>query len=68
MSFVITIVRPETVVQVSDTRLSALVDQSVLSESLRKSLVVKGTETQFVLGWSGLATTDSGHSTADWLF
>jgi len=68
MSFVITTVSPETVVQLSDTRLSSLADQSVLSESLRKSLVVKGTEAQFVLGWTGLATTESGHSTADWLF
>lgn len=68
MSFVITTVSPETVVQVSDTRLSSLADQSVISESVRKSLIVKGKEAQFVLGWCGLATADKGHSTGDWLF
>lgn len=68
MSFVITVLSPETIVQVSDTRLSSLVDRSVTAEDLRKSLIVKGTTGQFVVGWVGLATTDQGHRTADWLF
>lgn len=68
MSFVITTLSPETVVQVSDTRLSSLADRSVMAEDLRKSLIVQGTKGQFVVGWVGLATTDEGHRTADWLF
>jgi len=68
MSFVITTVSPETVVQVSDTRLSLLVNRSVISEDLRKSLIVEGKEAQFVLGWCGLATAGRGHRTGDWLF
>jgi hypothetical protein len=68
MTLVITTVSPETVVQVSDTRLTSLKDQSKLSESLRKSLIVTGTEAQFAIGWCGLATADEGHSTGDWLF
>src|SRR5271156_5458869 len=68
MSFVITTVSPKSVVQVSDTRLSSLSDQSVLSEELRKTLVVTGRVTQFVLGWCGLATAGKDHSTAEWIF
>lgn len=66
MSFVITTVSKQTVVQVSDTRLSSLLGRLPLSEDLRKSVFVNGAESQFVLGWCGLATTH-GHSTADWV-
>jgi hypothetical protein len=68
MSIGIMTVRPKNVVHVTDTRHSSLMDRSVISETLRKSLVVKGTEVQFVLGWCGLASADRGYSTADWLF
>lgn len=70
MSFIITTVRPETAVQISDTRLSSLANQSSLSEELRKTLVVRGKKAHFLLGWVGLATTDDHHhhNTADWLF
>jgi hypothetical protein len=67
MSIGIGAVRPSTVVHVTDTRLTSLVDRSVLSEALRKSLIVRGTEAQFVLSWCGLASADGGHRTADWL-
>jgi hypothetical protein len=69
MSFIITTISPETAVQVSETRHSSLENQSVsLSESLRKTLILKGSKTHFVLGWIGLASTRFGHNTADWLF
>jgi hypothetical protein len=68
MSFIITTLSNERIVQVSDTRLSALADQSRLSETLRKTLIVKGTKARLVVGWAGLATTDAGHNTNDWLF
>ena len=55
MSFVITSISPETVVQVSDMRLSALSDKSVLSDKQRKSIIVMGRQAHFVLGWVGLA-------------
>jgi len=60
--------KSEILVYVCDTRLSSLSDKSELPESLRKCLIVKGTQAHFVLGWTGLATTDGGHHTADWLF
>jgi hypothetical protein len=68
MSFVITTVSSQSVIQVSDTRLSSLADQLVLSENLRKSLIVNGSETRCLLGWSGLATAARNHSTGDWIF
>src|SRR5713101_4841964 len=69
MSFVIMPVSPRMVVQVSDTRLSSLADQTPWSEELRKSLIVMGRHAHFVLGWSGFATIHrSAYGTADWLF
>ena len=67
MSFVITCVSPESVVQVSDTRTSALSDGKVISEGQRKSIVVMGGQAHFVLGWVGLATC-VGHNTGDWIY
>jgi hypothetical protein len=69
MSFIITTVSAETVVQVSDTRLTSLKNQSVLSETLRKTLVVQGSKAHFVVGWAGFAADESHqHRTGDWLF
>lgn len=68
MSFVITTIRPDSVVQVSDTRESDFKSKAVRSESLRKTLLFKGRQTHFVLGWVGLASTRFGHNTTDWLF
>jgi hypothetical protein len=69
MSFVIMPVSPRMVVQVSDTRLSSLADQTSWSEELRKSLVVMGKHAHFVLGWSGFAARhQSAYGTTDWLF
>lgn len=70
MSFVITTCSPETVVQVSETRHSEIESKRVISEDLRKTIVVKGTQTHFVLGWVGLASTrfSGKHNTTDWLF
>jgi|GEM_PF-5097862 len=68
MSFVITTCSPETVVQVSETRHSDIETKRVISEDLRKTIVVKGSQTHFVLGWVGLASTPFGHNTTDWLF
>jgi hypothetical protein len=67
MSFVITCVCPESVIQVSDTRLSNLSDRSVLPIEQRKSIVVMGEQAHFVLGWVGLAKV-SNHDTGDWLY
>jgi hypothetical protein len=67
MSFVITTVSPGAVVQVSDTRHSSLADRAVISNDLRKSLIVNGAEARFVLGWIGLATAGR-HHTGEWLF
>lgn len=64
----ITTVSPETVVQVSDTRLTDFADGSERPEQLRKSLIVTGTEAQFAIGWCGLATDDRSYRTGDWLF
>ncbi len=68
MSIVITTCSPETVVQVSETRHSDIETKRVISEDLRKTIVVKGSQTHFVLGWVGLASTPFGHNTTDWLF
>ncbi len=67
MSFIITCISPEKVVQVSDMRVSALADKSVLSDEQRKSIVVMGSQAHFVVGWIGLATI-GGHNTGDWLY
>lgn len=68
MSFVITVVSPETVVQVSDTRLSTLPDKSLVCDDQRKSIVVTGSQVHCVLGWVGLARTAGGHDTGEWLW
>jgi hypothetical protein len=68
MSFVITTVSLQNVVQVSETRLSSLKDKRALAEDLCKSIIVQGTEAKFAVGWTGLATTVEGHNTRDWLF
>jgi hypothetical protein len=67
MSFVITVVSPDTVVQVSETRLSGFGDQSFVCDNQRKSIVVMGKEVHFALGWVGLAQTGN-HDTGDWLW
>jgi len=67
MSFVITSISPETVVQVSDMRLSALSDKSVLSDKQRKSIIVMGRQAHFVLGWVGLAKV-ANHDTGEWAY
>ena len=53
MSFVITVASPEMVVQVSETRLSSLATQSLVSDTQRKSVIVMGKQVHFVLGWTG---------------
>ena len=63
MSFVITTCSPETVVQVSETRLSDLVTKRRLPGHMRKTFVIRGRQTHFVLGWIGLASTQFGHNT-----
>jgi len=68
MSFVITTCSPETVVQVSETRLSDLATKRPLPGHLRKTFVIRGRHTHFVLGWIGLASTQFGHNTSAWLF
>jgi hypothetical protein len=69
MSFIVTTVSPETVVQVSDTRHSSLANQLPIDDDLRKTLVVRGRKTHFVLGWAGLATDVLRlHNTGEWLF
>jgi hypothetical protein len=68
MSFVITTCSPETVVQVSETRLSDLVTKRRLPGHMRKTFVIRGRQTHFVLGWIGLASTQFGHNTSAWLF
>lgn len=69
MSLVITTVSRDSVVQVSETRLSSLRDRSPLCDDQRKSIVVVGKYTRFVLGWVGLAREPkySKHDTGQWL-
>lgn len=67
MSFIITVVSPETVVQVSETRLSDFAHQSPVCDDQRKSIIVTGTKVNFVLGWVGLARM-RGHDTSEWLW
>jgi hypothetical protein len=67
MSFVITVVSPETVVQVSETRLSDFANQSPVCDNQRKSIIVTGKEVNFVLGWVGLARVGD-HDTSNWLW
>jgi hypothetical protein len=69
MSFVITVASPEMVVQVSETRLSSLATQSLVSDTQRKSVIVMGKQVHFVLGWTGLARTGNlSHDTGSWLW
>ncbi len=68
LSFIITVISPENAVQISDTRISSLANQSLITDEQRKSLIVRGKKAHFMLGWIGLACTDGGHNTADWLF
>lgn len=68
MSFVITTCSPATVVQMSETRHSDIETKRPISEDLRKTFIVKGRQTHFVLGWVGLASSRFGHNTTNWLF
>lgn len=68
MSFVITSIRPENVVQVSDTRTSDFRTQLPIAETMPKTLVFNGRHTHFLLGWVGVASTPFGHNTTEWLF
>ena len=68
MSFGIGTVRVATVIHLTDTLHTSFADRSVISDALRKSLIVRGTEAQFVISWCGLASANRGHRTADWLF
>ena len=50
MSVVITVLDREKVVQVSDTRVTSFADQSVMSETTRKTLVVPRGESKVRCG------------------
>jgi hypothetical protein len=67
MSFVITVINTRAVVQVSDTRLSSLADGTPIIDNQRKSIIVVGRHACFLLGWVGLALTNEGFKTGDWL-
>jgi hypothetical protein len=66
MSLVVTTSRPESAVQVSETRLSTLRDKLPLPGDQRKSIVVLGKRARFALGWVGFAR-GPGHDTGVWL-
>lgn len=69
MSFVITVVCENALVQVSDIRLSSLKDGEPLPQLQRKSILILGRHAVFVLGWAGFAKTSDGRfNTGDWLF
>jgi hypothetical protein len=68
MSIVVTVVSKRAVVQVSDIRLSSLKGAEPLPQLQRKSIFVTSKHAVFVLGWAGLAFTDDGFNTGDWLF
>lgn len=69
MSVVITVLDREKVVQVSDTRVTSFADQSVMSETTRKTLVVLGAKAKFVVGWVGFAVdATKRHETGLWLY
>ena len=68
MSIVITVLDPDKVVQVSDTRVTRFKDKSVLSETTRKTIIVLGSKAKFVVGWVGFAVDATGrHETGLWL-
>src|SRR6266852_2746835 len=69
MSIVITVLDPKSVVQVSDTLVTGILNKSVLSEITRKTIVVLGNKAKFVVGWVGLAIDTTGrHETGRWLW
>lgn len=69
MSIVITVLDAGKVIQVSDTRVTAFKDKSILSEIARKTILVLGSKSQFVVGWVGLAVDATGrHETGRWLW
>jgi hypothetical protein len=69
MSIVITVLDPRKVIQVSDTRVTAFKDNSVMSEIARKTILVFGNKAKFVVGWVGLAVDATGrHETGRWLW
>lgn len=69
MSIVVTVLDPDKVVQVSDTRVTRFKDKSVLSETARKTIIVLGSKAKFVVGWIGFAAdTPERHETGLWLY
>jgi hypothetical protein len=69
MSIVITVLDPKKLIQVSDTLVTKFTDHSVMSDIARKTILVLGSKTKFVVGWVGLAIDATGrHETGRWLW
>jgi hypothetical protein len=66
VSLIITVVTPYAAVQVSDMRITAFQDGTVMSGQQRKSIIMQGSQAMFVIGWTGLATI-ANHNTGEWL-
>jgi hypothetical protein len=68
MTFVITALKSEFLVQLSDMRLTDIRTRAVVSERQRKAIVLTTQDARLVVGWCGYARDVHGtHDTGDWL-
>lgn len=68
MTLVITALKPEFVVQLSDMRLTDLSTQAVRNEEQRKAIVLHTADAKVVVGWCGFAhDRHNRNNTGDWL-
>jgi hypothetical protein len=68
MTLVITALKPDFVVQVSDMRLTDLSSLAVRHEEQRKAIVLHTADTRVVVGWCGFAhDRHNRNNTGDWL-
>lgn len=68
MTLVITALKPQFVVQLSDMRLTDLSTQAVRNEEQRKTIVLTTTDARVAVGWCGFAhDRHNRNNTGDWL-
>lgn len=68
MSLVVTALRREFAIQLSDMRLTCVTTQAVCSEIQRKAIALQTRDAWLAVGWSGFASDrHNRHNTGDWL-
>jgi len=68
MTLIITALKPEFVVQLSDMRLTDLSTQAVRNEEQRKAIVLSTADARVAVGWCGFAhDRHNGNNTGEWL-